>query len=149
MNMSNEDLNALKPDEAQSDPGSVVLYGSALVDRLTYISTTFSSLIMSMGKAAHDDHDVLVPLVEVKFEGPTGQDDAVSKTFFSELVPLENVAFVLEDISNDLTTICRHLNAVSAGPVKPDFKRLGETKRLLNEAKDNIEKCLTELEGIG
>lgn len=147
--MSNEDLNALKPDEAQSDPGSVVLYGSALVDRLTYISTTFSSLIMSVGKAARDDRDVLVPLVEVKFEGPTGQDEAVSKTFFSELVPLENVAFVLEDISNDLTTICRHLSAVSAGPVKPDFKRLGETKRLLNEAKDNIEKCLAELKGIG
>lgn len=147
--MSNEDLNALKLDEAQSDPGSVVLYGSALVDRLTYISTTFSSLIMSVGKAARNDRDVLVPLVEVKFEGPTGQDEAVSKTFFSELVPLENVAFVLEDISNDLTTICRHLSAVSAGPVKPDFKRLGETKRLLNEARDNIEKCLAELEGIG
>ncbi|SDD32947.1 hypothetical protein SAMN05216337_101021 [Bradyrhizobium brasilense] len=147
--MPNEDLNALKPDEAQSDPGSVVLYGSALVDRLTYISTTFSSLIMSVGKAARDDRDVLVPLVEVKFEGPTGQDEAVSKTFFSELVPLENVAFVLEDISSDFTTICRHLSGVSAGPVKPDFKRLGETKRLLNEAKDHIEKCLAELEGIG
>ncbi|MBB4380447.1 hypothetical protein [Bradyrhizobium sp. SBR1B] len=147
--MPNEDLNALKPDEAQSDPGSVVLYGSALVGRLTYISTTFSSLIMSVGKAARDDRDVLVPLVEVKFEGPIGQDDTLSKTFFSELVPLENVAFVLEDMSNDLTTICGHLSAVSAGPMKPDFKRLGETKRLLNEAKDNIAKCLADLEAIG
>ncbi|MGY3034292.1 hypothetical protein ACVIIV_003462 [Bradyrhizobium sp. USDA 4354] len=147
--MSNEDHSASKPDEAQSDPDAVMLYGSALVDRLTYISTTFSSLVMSMGRAARDNRDVLVPLVEVKFEGPTGQDDTVSKTFFAELVPLENIAFVLEDMSNDLTTVCHHLSAVSAGPVKPDFKRLGETRRLLNEAKGNLEKCLADLERIG
>ncbi|UWU75577.1 hypothetical protein N2603_37135 [Bradyrhizobium huanghuaihaiense] len=147
--MSTEDLSASKPDEAQSDPDAVMLYGSALVDRLTYISTTFSSLVMSMGRAARDNRDVLVPLVELKFEGPTGQDDTISKTFFSELVPLENIAFVLEDMSNDLTTVCHHLSAVGAGPVKPDFKRLGETRRLLNEAKGNLEKCLADLERIG
>ncbi|MGY3396441.1 hypothetical protein CO683_40595 [Bradyrhizobium ottawaense] len=147
--MSNEDLGALNVDEPQSDPDAVMLYGSALVDRLTYVSTTFSSLVMSMGRAARDNQDVLVPLVEVKFDGPTGQDDTVSKTFFSELVPLENIAFVLEDMSNDLTTVCHHLSAVSAGPVKPDFKRLGETRRLLNEAKGNLEKCLADLERIG
>lgn len=80
--MSNEDLSASKPDEVQSDPDAVMLYGSALVDRLTYISATFSSLVMSMGRAARDDRDVLVPLVEVKFDGPAGQDDTVPKTFF-------------------------------------------------------------------
>ncbi|MCK1584080.1 hypothetical protein IVB03_32145 [Bradyrhizobium sp. 168] len=55
----------------------------------------------------------------------------------------------LEDISNDLTTVCQHFSAVAAGPVKPDFKRLGETQRLLNEAKGNLEKCLADLEKIG
>ncbi|WP_407114569.1 hypothetical protein [Bradyrhizobium sp. LMG 9283] len=65
--MLNDDLGPSKPDEPQSDSDAVMLYGSALVDRLTYISTTFSSLVMSMGKAARDNSDVLVPLVEVKF----------------------------------------------------------------------------------
>lgn len=146
--MSHEDLGVLKVDEPQSDPDAVMLYGSALVDRLTYVSTTFSSLVMSMGRAARDNRDVLVPLVEVKFEGPTGQDDTVSKFFFSELAPLENLAFVLDDISNDLTTVCRHLSAVNAGPVKPDFKRLGETRRSLNEAKADLEKCLADLKRL-
>lgn len=142
-----DDLGDLSPDEPQSAPDAVMLYGSALVDRLTYISSTFSSLVMSVGRA-RDNRDVLVPFVEVKFEGPTGQDDPVSKSFFSELVPLENIAFVLEDISNDLTTVCQHFSAVAAGPVKPDFKRLGETQRLLT-AKGNLEKCLADLEKIG
>lgn len=144
-----DDLGDLSPDEPQSAPDAVMLYGSALVDRLTYISSTFSSLVMSVGRAARDNRDVLVPFVEVKFEGPTGQDDPVSKSFFSELVPLANIAFVLEEISNDLTTVCQHFSAVAAGPVKPDFKRLGETQRLLNEAKGNLEKCLADLEKIG
>ncbi|WP_407114570.1 hypothetical protein [Bradyrhizobium sp. LMG 9283] len=65
-----------------------------------------------------------------------------------ELVPLENIAFVLEDMSNDLSTVCHHLSAVGGSPVKPDFKRLGETRRLLNEAKGNLEKCLADLERI-
>lgn len=38
-----DDLGALSPDEPQSDPDAVMLYGSALVDRLTYISSTFSA----------------------------------------------------------------------------------------------------------
>ncbi|WP_247493266.1 hypothetical protein [Bradyrhizobium sp. 142] len=117
-----DDLGALSPDAPQSDPDAVMLYGSALVDRLTYISSIFSSLVMSVGRAARDDRDVLVPFVEVKFEGPTGQDDPVSKSFFSELVPLENIVFVLEDISNDLTTVCQHFSAVARRCCSPSFQ---------------------------
>ncbi|VIO69555.1 hypothetical protein CI1B_27610 [Bradyrhizobium ivorense] len=146
--MPNEDLGVSNMSDVAIDPDSVVLYGNSLVDRVTYVSATFSSLIMSMGKVAGDGREVLVPLVEVKFEGPAAHDESASKTFFSEMMPLENIAFILEDISSDLTTVCRHLSEVSAGPVKPDIKRLSETRRFLAEAKGNLEKCLGDLERI-
>ncbi|WIW50099.1 hypothetical protein ML401_36940 (plasmid) [Bradyrhizobium sp. 62B] len=147
--MSSEDVDALKTEETQGSSDSVVVYGNALLDRLTYVSTTFSSLIMSMGRAARDDREILVPLVEVKFEAPSGQDETASKTFFSELLPLENLAFVLEDVSSDLATVCHQLSTVSEGPVKPDFRRLAETRKFLQDAKSNLDKCLADLERIG
>ncbi|GGI25659.1 MULTISPECIES: hypothetical protein [Bradyrhizobium] len=147
--MSNEDLGASTTEQAQGESESLVLYGNTLLDRLTFVSTTFSSLIMSMGRVGRDNREVLVPLVEVRFEGPSGQDESALKSFFSELVPLENLAFVLEDISGDLATVCHQLSAVSEGPVKPDLRRLAETSRFLQDAKSNLDKCLADLERIG
>ena len=135
--------------EAAEDSDELVLYGNSFVDRVTYVSGTFSSLIMCMGKTARAGDDVLVPLVEMTLQGPVGPDESASKTLFSEMMPFENVAFILKDVSGDLITVCRQLNASSSGRMKPDAKRLAETKRLLVEAKGNLEKCLADIEGIG
>jgi len=146
--MSSEDpaISDAAPDVSGE---TVVLYGNSFVDRVTFVSTTFSALVLCIGKVVHDDSEVLVPLVDVKFEGPAGLDQSASKTLFSEMMPLENMAYILEDMSSDLITICRHLKGSSSGQMKPDPKRMGETKRFLAEAKSNLERCLADLENFG
>jgi hypothetical protein len=147
--MSNEDGAISNAATDVSDDDTLVLYGSSFVDRMTFVSRTSSALVMCVGKMVRDDSEILVPLVEVKFEGPTGMDQSASKILFSELMPLENVAYILEDVSSDLITICAHLKAAGSGQLKPDPKKLSETKRYLADAKGNLERCLADLENVG
>jgi len=147
--MSNEDTALPNAASDVSDDDTVVLYGNSFVDRMTFVSRTFSALVMCVGKVLGDDGEVLVPLVDVKFEGPTGIDQSASKILFSEMMPLDNMAYILEDVSSDLIIICAHLKAASSGRLKPDPKKLGETKRFLADAKGNLERCLADLENVG
>lgn len=144
--MSTEDQSASLTTEGIAED-TLVLYGQSLVDRVTYISSTYTSLLMCMGKVAQDKPDVLVPLVDVRFDGPN-TEAATPNTLFYQLMTIENLAFVLEDVTNDLMTVCQHLSAASSGRAKPDANRLSTMKTYLSQAKSNLERCLSEIEPI-
>lgn len=145
--MSTEDQSASLTTEGLAED-TLVLYGQSLVDRVTYISSTYTSLLMCMGKVAQDKPDVLVPLVDVRFDGPNTDEAATPNTLFYQLMTIENLAFVLEDVTNDLMTVCQHLSAASSGRAKPDANRLSTMKTYLSQAKSNLERCLSEIEPI-
>ncbi|WP_354126420.1 hypothetical protein [Bradyrhizobium sp. RT9b] len=92
---------------------------------------------------------MLVPLVDVRLDGPLPEDGEPATPIFYQLVTLDNLAFVLEDMTNDLTTVCQQLAATSSGRSKPDADWLTAVKKNFSEAKANLEKCLSEIESIG
>ncbi|QOZ36340.1 hypothetical protein [Bradyrhizobium sp. CCBAU 53421] len=144
--MSTEDQSGSTPTEGLAED-SIILYGQSLVDRVTYVPSTYTSLLMCMGKVTQNGPDVLVPLVDVRLDGPI-VDDTTRSTLFYQLMTIENLAFVLEDVTSDLTAVCQQLGAVSSGRAKPDILRLSAMKAYLSQAKANLEKCLSEIEPI-
>ncbi|MEJ0050164.1 MAG: hypothetical protein WDN02_02925 [Methylovirgula sp.] len=144
------------PDEEQLEHSTgetgtddtLILYGQSLAERVSYISSSYTTLLMSMGKRARGGPDLLVPLVDVRFEGPLAEDGTTASPIFYQLVTLDNLAFVLEDMTNDLTTVCSQLNAICSSRAKPDADWLSSVKRHFTSAKANLEKCLSQIESI-
>ncbi|QOZ23799.1 hypothetical protein [Bradyrhizobium sp. CCBAU 51753] len=148
--MSNEDRVASAASQASSNEhDTVVVYGQAVVDHMTYVSSSYTSLLMCMGQTVKDAEAVLVPFVEIKFDGPRNEEGEASGALFSAAMPLENIAFVLEDVSSDLIAVLTHLTAVSSGRAKLEPRRIAATKQYLSDTKQNLEKCLAELDAMG
>ncbi|MGL9623129.1 hypothetical protein QRQ56_34730 [Bradyrhizobium sp. U531] len=145
--MSTEDQSALTPTEGLTEE-TLVLYSQSVVDRVIYVPSTYTTLLTCMGKVSQDAPDVLVPLVDVRLNGPLVEDAAVSSPLFYQLMTLENLTFVLEDMTSDLVKVCQHLGAASSGRAKPDVGQLSSMRSYLSQAKANLEKCLSELEPI-
>jgi hypothetical protein len=84
----------------------------------------------------------------MRFDGPEGDDNSGSTPLFSQVLPLDNAAYVVEDISSDLVLVCRQFRSVSSGGTGPEMQRLEATKHFLTDAKRNLERCLDELDAI-
>jgi hypothetical protein len=113
----------------------------------TVISSTYTSLLMCMGRVGGDEsNEVLVPFVEMKFNGPKREDGAGSE-LFSQILTLDNAAYVLGDVFDDLATVCRQFRSVGSGAAL-EMTRLEATKRFLSEAKVSLEACIADLDSI-
>ncbi|MET3910045.1 hypothetical protein ABID59_004402 [Bradyrhizobium sp. S3.3.6] len=145
------------PSEEQFEPDAtsnagedtLILYGQSMADRVSSISSSYTTLLMSMGRRTRGGPEMLVPLVDVRLDGPLPEDGEPATPIFYQLVTLDNLAFVLEDMTNALTTVCQQLAATSSGRSKPDADWLTAVKKNFSEAKANLEKCLPAIESIG
>jgi hypothetical protein len=128
--------------------GPITLLGQS-VGNATLVSVTYTSLLMCMGRLGEEDEasEVLVPFVEMKFDGPETEGGS-APALFSEILTLDNAAYILGDISSDLVTVCRQFHSVSSGKTAPEMRRLDATRRFFSEAKLNLEKCISELDAI-
>jgi hypothetical protein len=145
--MSTEDQSAPTPTEGPTEE-TLVLYSQSVVDRVIYVPSTYTTLLMCMGKVAQGAPDVLVPLVDVKLNGPIAENATAPITLFYQLMTLENLTFVIEDMTSDLAQVCQQFRAASSGQTKPDVDQLATMKSYLSQAKANLEKCLSEIEPI-
>ena len=141
------DISVADEDPA-TEPPALNVFGQ-IVDRLVTISYTSTSLIMCMGRFGDDESShVLVPFAEVKFASSDRDDGSAAVPLFSQLLTLDNAAYLIADLSSDFRSICQQLQKVSTGEVSSDAVRLEHTKRFLSDAKNSIEGCLEELNKI-
>jgi hypothetical protein len=151
--MSNDDQRELATpaaDEGETTARHLALFGSAVAGNATFVSSTYTSLLMLVGRVGDDNesNEVVVPFVEMRFDGPESEGSAVSTQLFSQVLPLDNAAYLVEDITSDLALVCRQFRSISSGETGPEMQRLQATMHFLSDAKRNLEKCLAELEAI-
>ena len=139
---------SIADEDATAEASALNVFGQ-IVDRLVTISYTTTSLLMCMGRFGDDESSyVLVPFAEVKFASSDGDDGSAAVPLFSQLLTLDNAAYMIADLSSDFRSVCQQLQKVSTGDVSSDAVRLEHTKRFLSEAKSSIEGCLEELNKI-
>lgn len=138
----------MSSDRSDDPSGPVTLLGQS-ASNATLVSVTYTSLLMCIGRLGEDaTNEVLVPFVEMKFDGPDAADGLKAPELFSQVLTLDNAAYVLSDISSDLAQICRQFRSVSSGKTPPEMRRLEATKRFFSEARGYLETCISELDAI-
>ncbi len=147
-NSEEAQVGGLSEGEAADDLPTLTVFSNFVKD-VVLVSTTNSSLLTCMGEIGEPSKEVIVPFVEMRFEGgATPEDEGVSTEFFSQIVPLENAAFVVSDLAGDFHLVCEHLRKMSTGVVRPEATRLDHARQYLLEAKKSIESSLTEINAI-
>jgi hypothetical protein len=139
---------AIQAAESDGEPRPLALLNQH-IGGATYISSTYTSLLMCMGLVRGDEaNEVLVPFVEMKFKGPEREDGTGPVELFSQILTLDNAAYVLGDIFSDMATVCRQFRSISSGDTALEMTRLEATKLFLSEAKASLETCIAELDSI-
>ncbi len=134
---------------AEAPPLPTLTVFSDFVRDVVVVSATNTSLLTCIGRLGEGaDNEVVVPFVEVKFEGQEPPDGAVPPAFFSQLLTLDNAAFLIADLSQDFGGVCEHLRKMSTGEVKAERARLDLVRHYLMEAKANIAQSLATVEAI-
>lgn len=138
----------LSEETAADELPLLTVFGSFVKD-VVVVSTTNSSLLTCMGEIAEGGKEVIVPFVEMSFQGGAApDDDSVTTEFFAQVVPLENAAFVVSELTEDFHQVCEHLRKMSTGDVKPEPTRLEVVRQYLFEAQKSIESCLVAIKAI-
>lgn len=126
---------------------SVTLSGD-FFDRVATVPLTQMSLLMAVGQVGEGGNHVIIPFVETKLARAEGEE-AEPEDLFSQLLTLENAAFLVSSLAGDLRLACAHLGNMSSGPLRPEPARIEYVRRFLLRARDNVSACLDEIDRGG
>ncbi|CAO4170377.1 hypothetical protein CLBKND_01581 [Methylorubrum aminovorans] len=133
--------------EALPEIPSVTLSGD-FFDQVATVPLTQMSLLMAVGQVSEGGAHVLIPFVETKL-GRAEREGTEPEDLFSELLTLENAAFLVSDLAGDLRLVCQHLGNIVDGPLRPEPARMEFVRRFLIRAQENVTACLVELDRGG
>jgi hypothetical protein len=151
MPVQDDDLQAPAAADAlaETSPLPTLTVFSDFVRDVVVVSATNTSLLTCIGRLGDGaDNEVVVPFVEVKFEGPEPLDGGVPPAFFSQILTLDNAAFLIADLAQDFGGVCEHLRKMSTGEVKAERARLDYVRRYLTDAQAHIAQSLATIEAI-
>lgn len=129
---------------------TVSLYGD-LHGGLTQIRASSIRLVLTFGEFS-DGRDVLIPLVDWQTYGhqvAPGVDpkpDDRGELLSSQLLSLDNLAFLLQDLSYDTRDAVRLLVSQSKGDVSPVADRTQYAVRMLKLASKNLLSAAEQME---
>lgn len=117
---------------------------SQMIDRVTFVSSTDSSLIATLGQIENQEENLLLfPFIEMRFDS----DDDPNKTpLFMATLTMDNAAYLLSDVCADFQEIFKQFALMARGGVAPEPVRMKHTKRFLQDAHRSIGECLKEME---
>ncbi|MET4214211.1 hypothetical protein [Bradyrhizobium sp. LA2.1] len=129
-------------------PEAVRMYGDFL-DNVTVVKNSMMSLLLAVGSIEQasgkaDDapgKPVLVPFVEMKLEGE--QDP-----YFAQVMTLDNVAYLICDLTSDFEVVSKQLLTVASGGMAPEIGRIEQAREYIKAARDLTEQSLKHLEAI-
>jgi hypothetical protein len=88
---------------------------------------------------------MLAPYAEFHLEVARNGDDSGDRTIFSELLTLENVAYLIGDMARDFAEASEHLAEMSKGSLKPMPERVAAMIGYLEIAKAETQRALAVL----
>jgi hypothetical protein len=138
----------------ERSPDAVRMYGDFL-DNVTVVKNSLMSLLLAVGnieeaaKEGQPETDqerasgqpVLVPFVEMKLEGE-------QEPYFAHVLTLDNVAYLIYDLTQDFKVVCEQLLTVSKGGMPPEIGRIELSKEWMKLASEHAADAFKDLEAI-
>lgn len=124
-------------EEARSTP-TVTMKGG-FVDRLSTIHSSLMSLVVALG-GAEDGTQVLLPFVDLTVISSLDVDDEDEEESSSHIVPLENAAFLLADMTGEFVTALGDLERLS-GATRLDPTRLKLVEEYLSMTRGRLDSA--------
>ncbi|MGL3210713.1 hypothetical protein [Bradyrhizobium sp. BR 1433] len=84
---------------------------------------------------------VLVPFVEMKLEGE-------QEPYFANVLTLDNVAYLIYDLTQDFKVVCEQLLSVTRGGMPPEAGRIELSKEWMKLASEQAADAFRDLEAI-
>lgn len=142
-----------RPPELQA----VSIHG-LYVDSVNVIPKTAASLHLMPGRLDSAEEDVrrkvLVPFVELRLgggklkdienDGDIAEEDV--PTLFTANVPLENLAFMLLDLTSDLKRICQEVCSLGNGELTVDSARMAAVRYFVAHLERQARSCRVRLD---
>lgn len=124
--------------EAETDAKYEIVVRSPLHEKVTHIQKSVIDLVFTTGTIT--DSTVLVPILEwhlLEATSPESEgDDAATSTPISKLVYFENVALLMQSMSEDLYQAIYMLAGQARGGIPPLADRMKLTAELFKSASD-------------
>ena len=140
--------DAAPAQKEERGPEAVRMYGDFL-DNVTVVRNSLMSLLLAVGNIEEatgkidetPGKSVLVPFVEMKLEGE--QDP-----YFAHVLTLDNVAYLICDLTSDFKVVCEQLLSVVGGGMPAEAGRIEQTREYIKAAKEFTEQSLKDLDAI-
>lgn len=134
--------------DASDAPFPRVTVSGDFTDRVNTVSNASMSVVVGLGRTA-EKGDVLLPFIDLKFISyPDGTE---ASAVFSTLTTLENVAYLLADMSGDFQRACEQVGRLAAGDVGLEpgranysIDRVTDAVRLLSTAVEELRGAVRE-----
>lgn len=141
----------LRPDRGFLVEAPSVSIEGAAFERLAVISR--AALVLQLRIGSLDDEartGVLVPITDMTLFGneSTGDSPEEPKQLLSMALTLENVAFVIYDLSDDFRFVCDQLRRVSEGAIKPEPARISNAREMLEATREKLGECIEVLDSM-
>ena len=130
-----------------------VAMSGRFVDTVSIVPRTNASLHMMPGRFGKPGDEqrrkVLVPFAEMRLGGmpikklveAEDQDESDPPTIFSASLPLENLAYVLLDLTNDLKRMCQEVCAIGDGELAVDPARMAHIRYFVAHLERQARLC--------
>lgn len=135
-----------------------VSVAGVFVDSVKTVMKTSATLHLVPGLLGESDDDdakkALIPFGEIRLGGrPVGQiesEDVESSedipTLFAASLPLENLAFVLLDLTNELKRACTEVCGLGRGGLDVDHGRMAVVRYFVAHLEKEARQCRTRLD---
>ena len=138
----------IEQDAASTEEKQELSLTGVLADQLYVISTSRLSLITTFAQSS-EGRPVLLPLADWQMLGHSMGQEPDQEVAFEAVLPLDNIAFLLRDMSEEFREAVENLEALTSGP--SDLPQM-DTRRMrgwLNDVAEQSQaaiRCLDRME---
>jgi hypothetical protein len=125
------------------------------IDNVYAISSAAMSILITIGRVKGNEKDILIPYLDVKLVGEQllklqymSKDEQKSEALFANILPFDNVAFVIADLALEFRGACHHLHKVAGGNIRPVSAHIESSRQYLVDACKQLQECIGELDAI-
>lgn len=134
-------------EPAEPRPETRIALHSVTGQRVSVASSSSTRLLATFGDVEGDSaKEVLVGLVD--FALYTMADEDKSEESFQLTLTVENMSFLLADMSQDFADVCKGLAKLSSEKAPMDKSRLAVMQKFLGRMRESVEAAETALKDI-
>ncbi len=144
-------------DEQAKQPISLpeVFVTGNFIDNLSLIRSTSMSSVIGIGRVAGVSGErpidstpkTLIPYVALSMAGQQASEEEPSPIYYGVL-PLENAAHLIWDLSFELTDVLGEINDLSSSNIAIEPHRLKFTRQLLAQIQAKVSECCAIMDGM-